>query len=635
MPTTNATPDDLERPSAPATEPEAGVLERDRLGRFFPALLALTTVAAAIEAIAAVALNEPAFATAAASTGLFAIAVVIAGHQVRQGHPVRARAALAIGLTFFGAIGAILVPGVGASTALLPLVSVILILPHVPRHRLVLVLGAALVSAFIILVLDELPQAVPAIAGPAGIALQDAILLGIVILILVGLVDFAMDARDALSDLREASRRQLEAIAERLAIVGSLRHLREQSTTEATAGRIVTALAELPHVDVAVILEATENGLVVLATAGDPAFPFRTGHLISQDRSAYMLARCREGAWSERWSARISGSPDDSRLAEFGVKGQAFAPIVVGDETVGLVGIVTTSDHQANRFVGDLPAVREFASVADAILGPGLVAGRQLRIARVKIADIIAARAYHPAFQPIVDLATGQTVGFEALTRFAGGSRPDHVFADAARVGLGQALEAATLAAAIRDAADLPPGTWLSLNVSPALLADCDVLVGLLADRTRPIMLEVTEHDRIDDYAPLHAAMRRLGPDVRLAVDDAGAGVANFGHLVDLRPDLVKIDASLIRGANADVSRQALIVGLVHFAAASGALVLAEGIETAAEQETVHRLGVTLGQGFHLARPGPVGEWLNASPAAGPATPGAKVIPIRRHAKVG
>ena len=73
----------------------------------------------------------------------------------------------------------------------------------------------------------------------------------------------------------------------------------------------------------------------------------------------------------------------------------------------------------------------------------------------------------------------------------------------------------------------------------------------------------------------------------------------------------MKIDAGLIRGVNADVSRQALIVGFVHFAAVSGALVLAEGIETAAERQTVQRLGVTLAQGYYLAAPAPVAAWEN------------------------
>jgi EAL domain-containing protein (putative c-di-GMP-specific phosphodiesterase class I) len=69
----------------------------------------------------------------------------------------------------------------------------------------------------------------------------------------------------------------------------------------------------------------------------------------------------------------------------------------------------------------------------------------------------------------------------------------------------------------------------------------------------------------------------------------------------------------MIHGVEADVSRQAMIVGLVHFAEVSGAQVLAEGLETQAERETVERLGVTLGQGFLLDRPAPVGRWVEVS----------------------
>ena len=197
---------------------------------------------------------------------------------------------------------------------------------------------------------------------------------------------------------------------------------------------------------------------------------------------------------------------------------------------------------------------------------------------------------------------------------------------------MGIELETATLAAAVRDAGRLPPDAWLSVNVSPSLLDDPARLVAILAHRTRPITLEITEHEAIDDYGPIHAAMRALGSDVRLAVDDAGAGVANFRHLVELRPALIKIDAGLIRGCNADVSRQALVVGLVHFAAVSGAVVLAEGIETEAEQETVERLGVTLGQGYRLARPAPIEEWVGIGPLAELASLPGKVIPLRRRA---
>jgi len=418
-----------------------------------------------------------------------------------------------------------------------------------------------------------------------------------------------MDARESIGELRDASKRQVQASAAQLAIVGSLRSLQAQATPEATAQGIATALVDLPLVDVAAVLEAVDGGLVVLAVAGDDAFPFRPGHHLPSVRAAYMLDRSVDGAWSELWTDRPLPGPEDDQLLDFGVRGQAFAPVLAGTEVVGLISIIVTDDDQARHLVGDVPAVREFALVSGTILAPALLARRQTRSARVRIADIIASGAFHPVFQPIVDLETGLTVGYEALTRFDSGDPPDRVFADATTVGLGAALETATLAAAIRHAARLPAGAWLSLNVSPMNLAECDGLAGLLSDRTRPIVLEITEHDLIADYAPLRQAMRRLGPDVRLAVDDAGAGIANFGHLVDLRPNIVKIDAGLIRGVNADVSRQALIVGFVHFAAVSGALVLAEGIETAGEQQTVQRLGVTLAQGYHLARPAPVEAW--------------------------
>jgi EAL domain-containing protein (putative c-di-GMP-specific phosphodiesterase class I) len=88
-------------------------------------------------------------------------------------------------------------------------------------------------------------------------------------------------------------------------------------------------------------------------------------------------------------------------------------------------------------------------------------------------------------------------------------------------------------------------------------------------------------------------------------VDDAGAGSANFTHIVELRPSIVKIDAGLVRGVEHDLGRQALVVGMLHFAATAGCDVIAEGIETAAERATLVGLGVTLGQGYLLGRPGP------------------------------
>jgi PAS domain S-box-containing protein len=240
---------------------------------------------------------------------------------------------------------------------------------------------------------------------------------------------------------------------------------------------------------------------------------------------------------------------------------------------------------------------------------PAMALARRRAEAMDRIESTIEARAFGPVYQPIVDLSTGAAVGYEALTRFTDGSRPDLMFATALECGLGIKLETATLAIALDGARRLPPRTWLSLNVSPPLLADVETLRATLGLRARPLVLEITEHEPIEAYGPLREAVLRLGPDVRLAVDDAGAGVANFHHLVELRPDFVKIDVSLVRGVDTDLSRQAVVAGILHFAAATHCQVIAEGIETEAELAMVTELGVSLGQGYLLGRPAPAETW--------------------------
>jgi EAL domain-containing protein (putative c-di-GMP-specific phosphodiesterase class I) len=131
----------------------------------------------------------------------------------------------------------------------------------------------------------------------------------------------------------------------------------------------------------------------------------------------------------------------------------------------------------------------------------------------------------------------------------------------------------------------------------------------ILGQRTRPVVLEITEHETVDDYGALREAIVALGADVRIAVDDAGSGIANFNHLVEMRPAFIKLDISLIRGVNADLTRQALIVGLGHFARTIGHTIIAEGIETRAERATLTSLDIHFGQGYLLGRPAEVIAW--------------------------
>jgi EAL domain-containing protein (putative c-di-GMP-specific phosphodiesterase class I) len=213
-----------------------------------------------------------------------------------------------------------------------------------------------------------------------------------------------------------------------------------------------------------------------------------------------------------------------------------------------------------------------------------------------------------------VDLASRDVVGYEALTRFDSGQRPDLCFADAWSVGLGPELELATLGAAVGAAKGLRSGVFLDLNASPRLLAHAGQLRDVLHAAGRPLVLEITEHETVEDYDRLRDAIRTLGRDVRVAVDDAGAGVANFGHIIDLRPDFVKLDISLVRRVNSNLGRQAMVVGMRHFSRTAGCRLIAEGVETPEEADTLTSLGVEFGQGYLFGRPEPIDAWVGARP---------------------
>jgi EAL domain-containing protein (putative c-di-GMP-specific phosphodiesterase class I) len=119
----------------------------------------------------------------------------------------------------------------------------------------------------------------------------------------------------------------------------------------------------------------------------------------------------------------------------------------------------------------------------------------------------------------------------------------------------------------------------------------------------RQVVLEISEHTAIHDYGALIAAAHSLDGELRFAVDDAGAGYASFRHILELRPDLVKLDIGLVHRIDDDDVRQSLVAGIVYFAQKSGCRLVAEGVETEAERRTLQGLGVDLGQGYLLGRP--------------------------------
>jgi EAL domain-containing protein (putative c-di-GMP-specific phosphodiesterase class I) len=194
-------------------------------------------------------------------------------------------------------------------------------------------------------------------------------------------------------------------------------------------------------------------------------------------------------------------------------------------------------------------------------------------------------------------------VGYEALTRFDVPRTPAQVFAEAAALGRTLDLEAATMRAALAAAQDLPRQCWLSLNVSPALLADQLTMHQLLKDVRRAVVLEISEHDAITDYEPIAACLRSLGRTRVVAVDDAGAGFASLRHILEVRPAYVKLDLGLVQQVSGDLTRRALVAGMVRFATDAGFKLIAEGIETEDDLAALRDLGLRLGQGYLLGRP--------------------------------
>ncbi len=407
---------------------------------------------------------------------------------------------------------------------------------------------------------------------------------------------------------RSMEARQARMARERSLIAGMIADLvmlpTPAATAEAICRKIVTATG---LASASLSYFSAEGHAIQLAfvRADGGRVPLRR---IPAQRSRQLSERAGEGPWVEAWVPRAS-HPYDKLHSEMGTVALAFGPIRHGTRLIGHLTVASSRVDAVASLTEVLPGLLEFAMASGALVGPGIESLLRVDLLRSRIRKVLRQSAFQPVFQPVVDLVTGMRVGYEALSRFSDGTAPDLVFADARTAGLEAELELATMSAAIEAARLLPRDAWLSLNVSPALLVGSRRLAAVLRKADRPIVLEVTEHVAVEDYAMLRAAVGRLRPPVRVAVDDAGAGVANFGHIVELRPAFVKPDVGLVRGIDQDLTRQALIMGLLHFASESASQTIAEGVETEAELATLRQLGVPFAQGYLLARPAPAQTW--------------------------
>lgn len=212
-------------------------------------------------------------------------------------------------------------------------------------------------------------------------------------------------------------------------------------------------------------------------------------------------------------------------------------------------------------------------------------------------------------YQPIVDLRMGVAAGYEVLARFSGPPdlTPDRWFSGADRFGLRERLETLATTLALRARTHLPSNCFLTVNLGPMFLVS-DAFDQLL--RANPflggLVFEITEQDSISDYVTAQRRVQRIrkcGGSV--AIDDTGAGYASLQHVLELRPDFVKLDRTFVADCANDPAKSVLIEMLGGAAGRLNAWVIAEGVETRAELEELIRIGAPLAQGFLLGRPAP------------------------------
>jgi EAL domain-containing protein (putative c-di-GMP-specific phosphodiesterase class I) len=217
------------------------------------------------------------------------------------------------------------------------------------------------------------------------------------------------------------------------------------------------------------------------------------------------------------------------------------------------------------------------------------------------------------AFQPIVALETSSIWGYEALVRGRNGEGAGSVLGAVTAENRYRFDQACRVKAIELAGQHMPPNSEakLSINFMPnAVYEPAACIRASLAAAARAqfdprrLMFEFTENERFDDVGHVEnivASYKKMG--FTTALDDFGAGYAGLGLLARFQPDLIKLDMELIRGIETSVARQAIVAGLVGIARELDIEVLAEGVETTMERDTLRGVGIGLYQGYLFARP--------------------------------
>lgn len=384
------------------------------------------------------------------------------------------------------------------------------------------------------------------------------------------------------------------------------------------------------------LLRGSDNAYVTVSAHG--VIAAATGFVVPRDSSFQGLAareRCpkllHDALADERLSPRVR-----AMNKQWGTRSWAVIPLMYNDDAIGslllaasAVGAFSDSDLDAllaiSEFVSALVGAQlQLSALLTQVMTDGDERGQRALTARFVASvmvpeavetenlqerlDVLLAQpdALRAVFQPIVRLENGSTAAYEGLMRFPESSdvTPMHWFSAARRLGRGIDLEYAALCTILEAAHPIPGDTPVAVNLSPSAALE-PAIHDALASQDRALIVEITEHEPFPTDLDLGLKpLRDRG--VSIAVDDAGAGYANFTQLLRLRPDIIKIDGELIAGIDDDPVKRAMATALKSLASELRAKTVAEAIETPSQLRTLIGLGIEYGQGFHLGGPSDV-----------------------------
>lgn len=300
---------------------------------------------------------------------------------------------------------------------------------------------------------------------------------------------------------------------------------------------------------------------------------------------------------------------DLSPVTDSGVGAYVGVPVHRGEELLGMLCLVS-SQPRPDLGAHDVEKMRLLARVVALELEQAreLSADDESDVDAVRRA--ISGEGLQTVFQPVarLDLLLRDNVlevsSVEALSRFTGDPqhRVEHWFDLAWRHGLGVELELAAIERALAVLPELPEPIRLAVNASPETIASSRLRSAIPPDLAHRVTVELTEHVLLEDYEALRPGLDRIRSlGVSLAIDDLGAGTSNLQHVVELAPEVIKVDLSITSGVEHDARRRALVSALVGFTRDVGIHLVTEGVERGATAAELVRLGVDYGQGFWLS----------------------------------